>query len=116
GQGLDHLDQRAESDDLLTGKVGDMSDAGERKQVMLADRAEADVAKQHRTRGQGVRGRAPRDADGPLEMHCRVLTDPGEELRVQRAHPRGGLLQPRAVRVLADRVEKLAGEPFDALL
>ena len=100
GERVDDARQPAEADDAVVGHVGDVRDADERQQVVLADRAELDVAQQHDARPVARRRRG--DARPPRCVE-RVVAEAGEELRVRLGDPPRRRRRAGARRVLADR-------------
>ena len=104
------LRDAAEPDDPLARQVRDVRDAEERQQVVLADRAERDVAQQH---GLGRR-RPPSGTGRRRARRERVLAEPGEELGVGVGDARGVVARPGTRRILADGGEDLGDGRLDA--
>ena len=86
--------------------IGDVAFADKRQQVVLADRIQRDVAHEHQL---VVAARVKK-----LEVLLRVRLQPRENLRIHARNAGGRLLQPLALRVLADRKQDLPHGPFNS--
>ena len=103
---LDDPGDFTEPDDLAVGKVGDVNDAEERKQVMFAHALEADVLDEHDL--------VILFAEHFFEMPPRIGAQAAEHLRVHAGHARGRLAEAFAIRILAHGEKDLAHRLFNA--
>src|SRR5690554_1122902 len=106
-EGVDHPRQRAEPDDAATWQVRDVGEAHEGQQVVLAHRAERDVAHDHEFALAAVV-----EIDQVAEVHGGVDPHAGEELRVGLGDAAGRLGQSRGIR--PDGREQLRDGGLDA--
>ena len=109
GEDVHDAGHLGEADDLAVGDVGDVGPAEERQHVVLAHRVQLDVPHHdHALVGLLEHG----VADDVLDRHPVALGEPAE----RRLDPLGGLEQPVALRVLAQRgedVPHLVGERLE---
>src|SRR5262249_47031865 len=107
GEPGDHARQLRQPGDAPVG-VGDVRDVGapvERNEVVLAVAGERDVAHHHHLVVIGL--------EGGRDVTARVLTQAAEDLLVHVGDAARRVLEPIAIRVLADRLEDLAHGTLD---
>ena len=111
GKSFNHTRYLAKSDDALRGDIRNMRNSGKRKQVVLADRTEVNVAQKHQLAqliASQIQVRSAR------KMGQRINSEPAEEVGVGLRNPSRRGRKSGTRRILANCGEDLGDGSLDA--